>query len=250
MGRRGRTGDHLRGPRAGPGLIARLRLSRRIRTSRPRRRRAPSAGCARAGSAPGRPRARAPPRPRRTARAGQHVRAHRAEQVVAGQPRVVADRVERHQRGLRAVGVQHRDRAVELDHRRRRQLGERVVERDDRLPVGVLERAGPAWQAAIAACTVYGPRGRPSLIARSSGREPVLDQRAVPARPVLVLEQDGAPPSPRASNRDACSSISATRPCTSGSRGSSPASTRPSRIASSARSRRTQRRRRSPRTPR
>src|SRR5690349_5194816 len=70
----------------------------------------------------------------RTPEPDQHVRAHRAEQVVPGEPGVVPDRVERRERRLGTVRVQHRDRAVELDHGRRCQLRERVVERRDGLP--------------------------------------------------------------------------------------------------------------------
>ena len=78
-----------------------------------------------------------------------------------------------------------------------------------------------AWQAAIAACSAYGPeRAAQRLGARERG-EAAADEQLVPARAVLVEEQDRlarrARRAPRA--REAWISISATRPCTSGSSG-------------------------------
>ena len=150
---------------------------------------------------------------------GQHVRPHRAEQVVAGEPRVVADRVERHERGLRPVGVQDGDRAVELDHRRRGQLRERVVEGRRSPPSRCPRTSGhgcgtprspPARCTDRAACPASSRGPAPRARARS-GCGPRTDGPG----------PGSSTPSPRASNRDACSSISATSPCTSGSRGRS-----------------------------
>ena len=63
------------------------------------------------------------------------------------------------------------------------------------------------------------------------------DERPVPAGPVLVGEQHQAPSGAvRAGRRDSVSSISASRPITSGSSGMSWASSRPSLIASAHRS--------------
>ena len=66
-------------------------------------------------------------------------------------------------------------------------------------------------------------------------REPAPDQQLVPARAVLIEQQDrlAVAADARARARDAWISISATRPCTSGSSGASSASTRPRRSASS-----------------
>ena len=108
-----------------------------------------------------------------TAEAAQDVGAGRAEQVVAGEPRVAGDRVQRRQRGFGPIGVQDRDRAVELDDRRRRQLSERVVEGDDRLPVGLLERARPRVAGGDRGLD-RGPNGRRNATARSSAARPCV----------------------------------------------------------------------------
>ena len=90
------------------------------------------------------------------------------------------------------------------------------------------------WQAAIAACSVYLPAAPPVAYARSNAASP---------RPISIQSQRerswssrriGSPFGPtRARAREACSSISADSPCTSGSPGSSAASMRPSRSPSS-----------------
>lgn len=74
----------------------------------------------------------------------QDVGAHRTVEVVAPQAGVVGDRVEHSQGGGRAVGVQERDRAVQLHDRGGGHLGQRLVEGRDRLPVrlGEADRAG------------------------------------------------------------------------------------------------------------
>ena len=53
---------------------------------------------------------------------GQQIAAHARQQVVAGQRRLVRERVDERQPGGRPVGHADRDRAVELDDRRRRHL--------------------------------------------------------------------------------------------------------------------------------
>ena len=97
---------------------------------------------------------------------------------------------------------------------------ERVVERGDARPVGVRRRSrARAWQAAIAACSAYGPRAPPSASARVERREPAADQQLIPARAVLIEQQDrlARRADARRATRDAWISISATRPWTSGS---------------------------------
>ena len=113
----------------------------------------------------------------------------------------------------------HGHRAVELHHRRRRELGERrrTARRcgPSRSPPGSRARA---WQAAIAACSAYGPRPPPSASARVERGQAAADQQPVPAPAVLVEQQDRLAGGPtRARSREAWISISATRPCTSGS---------------------------------
>ena len=115
-------------------------------------------------------------------------------------------------------------------------LRERGVERGDARPVGVARRVrARAWQAAIAACSAYGPRAPPSASARVERGQAAADQQLVPARAVLVEQQDrlARRADARARAREAWISISATRPCTSGSSGASSARMRPRRSASS-----------------
>ena len=47
-----------------------------------------------------------------------------------------------------------------------------------------------AWQAAIAACRAYGPRAPPSSLRALERREAAADQQLVPARAVLLEQQD------------------------------------------------------------
>ena len=92
-----------------------------------------------------------------------------------------------------------------------------------------------AWQAAIAACSAYGPRAAAERLGARERREAAADQQLVPARAVLVEQQDRLAVARRCARamRDAWISISATRPCTSGSSGASSARMRPRRSASS-----------------
>ena len=62
--------------------------------------------------------------------------AGRVGQVIVGQVAAGQDRVDQRQAGRRAVAHGDGDGAVELDHRRRRQPQQHVVERDDLGPVG------------------------------------------------------------------------------------------------------------------
>jgi hypothetical protein len=121
----------------------------------------------------------------------EQVRASRVEQVVVVE--VVLERCEQRESTLGTVGHRDRDRAVELDHRRGRGLGEPVVQRGDLRPVGVL---GPGRSR-----VERGDRALQLVRTRSSGEEgPVqggetlVDHRVVPAGTILVLEQDHRPP--------------------------------------------------------
>ena len=102
-------------------------------------------------------------------------------------------------------------------------------------------RAARAWQAAIAACSVYGPAG--------AGQR----QRAVQRRQAVVINnrfhlerswsssRTGAPPGPtRAPMREAWIDNSDNNPCASTSRGASATSVRARRSASKQRSGRSQ----------
>ena len=75
-----------------------------------------------------------------------------------------------------------------------------------------------AWQAAIAACSAYGPGAPPSASARSSAASPRRISSWSQRARSWSSSRIGSPVGPRARReRDAWISISATRPCTSGS---------------------------------
>ena len=74
-----------------------------------------------------------------------------------------------------------------------------------------------AWQAAMAACSPYGPARRRAGRTLQRG-QPTADQELVPAIAVLVSEEDRlARTATRARAREAWISMRATRPCASGS---------------------------------
>ena len=92
-----------------------------------------------------------------------------------------------------------------------------------------------AWQAAIAACSAYGPERAAERLGPLERGQAAADQQLVPAARGSGRAAGSArrPGPTRAADRDAWISISATRPCTSGSFGTSSARIRPSRSASS-----------------
>ena len=98
-----------------------------------------------------------------------------------------------------------------------------------------------AWQAAIDACSPYGPSALPARSARSSAARP-RRMRTWSQRPRSCSGSSTGSPDgdTRARSREAWISMSATRPCTSGSPGVSSARIRPSRSASWHRAGRTQ----------
>ena len=130
-----------------------------------------------------------------------------------------------HQRepALRAVRHRHRDRAVERDDRAALDREQPVVGAGDGQPVG------PA-----VAHVLDGDERLQHVRAFTAERERALhesaalgDRRLVPARAVLVLEQDEPPAaSTRASRRESCRRISASSASASGSSGISAHSTR------------------------
>ena len=93
------------------------------------------------------------------------------------------------QPGGRPVGHADRDRPVELDHRRRRDVRQHLVQRGDPRPVGLLggrrpgrgrRRSRPAARTGRVAAERLGPLQRGQAAA---------DQQPVPAPPVLVRQQ-------------------------------------------------------------
>ena len=98
------------------------------------------------------------------------------------------DRLEHREAGQRAVGHPDRDRAVDLDHRRRVEPGERTVQQRDLRPVGLRDGGRLRVQR--------GDRGlqlvRAGFAAGQRAVEyarPLGDQGAVPPGPVLLGER-------------------------------------------------------------
>ena len=174
---------------------------------------------------------------RRCGRASQQVAAHAGQQVV------VAQRAARRrsasttlQPRLRPVGHRDGDRAIEFDHRRG------ACARRAR-------RTAPAMRGQSVSCAVRrarmarGDRGLQRIRARGAA-EAFGALAAPPARAGCSRRSQrarswsssriGVPSgSMRAPTREACNSISASRPCTSGSPRREPARMRPRRKASS-----------------
>ena len=122
------------------------------------------------------------------------VAAEPAEQVGPGGVEVAVvleagDRVDRGEAVLRAVGHGDCDRAVQLDDRRGLQ---RAAARRRAATICGQSLVSPVWQAAIAAWSWYGP-GRPRRQRGLDERTALGDLVLVPARAVLVLQQDELP---------------------------------------------------------
>jgi hypothetical protein len=124
-----------------------------------------------------------------------------------------------------------RDGPIEIDHRRRHDRAQRVVERRYPRPVRVRESARAAWQAAIAACSAYGPFDAAQGFGALQGGESPRRIRSWSQRARFCsVRSTGAPSGAvRAGRRDAWISISASRPKTSGSSDATPARMRPRR---------------------
>jgi hypothetical protein len=119
-----------------------------------------------------------------SAQAAQQVGADRVEQVVPAEIEAVHDG----EGGGRALDLGHRDRAVERDHRARRDGQQLVVQRQDLIPVG----GGRDGRVAVHGAD----RGLDLVRARLAAAQALPDQgltlgdqRVVPARPVLLAEQ-------------------------------------------------------------
>ena len=119
----------------------------------------------------------------------KEIGACRRQQVVSGEHARVVERVHEPQPGLRSVGHPDRDRAIELDDRRRDHPRELLVERGDLHPVG----RGRVARGRM----TRGDRGlhliRAGLTAAERGIEEIEtvgDRARVPLGPVLFLERD------------------------------------------------------------
>ena len=91
----------------------------------------------------------------------------------------------------RAEGHGHGHGPVQLHHRRRGDLGQGVVEGGDARPVGLSAWRARAWQARDGRLEGVGAEGSPAERLGAGQRgQAAPDQEPVPARPVLVQEQD------------------------------------------------------------
>ena len=66
------------------------------------------------------------------------------------------------------------------------------------------KRRARAWQAAMAACSTYGPGLPPQGLGALERRQPAANQQLVPAGPVLVGQQDRLAARPDAGGRPGC----------------------------------------------
>jgi hypothetical protein len=111
----------------------------------------------------------------------EQVSAHRGQQLVVGQRPLGAQRLHHVERRPRAERHPDRDGAVQLHDRRRNELGERVIKRDDALPVGVLRDP----RLRVAGGDGGLPRVRPERAAAAQRAlergEAAADQQPVPA---------------------------------------------------------------------
>src|SRR6266571_714903 len=130
---------------------------------------------------------------------GQQVAPDRGELGVAGQDGLAGERVGDFQALARAEGHADGDRAVQLDHRGRGQVGEHHVQRGDALPVGVLDRRRPRVAGGDLGLHGVAARRIVDPLRPGQGGQAAADQQPVPAPPVLVGEQDrlaGRPAAP------------------------------------------------------
>ena len=113
----------------------------------------------------------------------------RVSEVVVGEVAAIQDILDQDQPGLRSVSHRNRHGAVQLDHGRRDQAYQQVVEADDLRPV----RSGDAWRL-----RVHRRDGRlDGVRAEPAGRQrpphqcrSFYDLLVVPQRAVLFLERD------------------------------------------------------------
>ena len=164
----------------------------------------------------------------------QQVAAHAGDQVVVRERRLVAQRVDELEPGGRPERHPQRDGAVELDHGRAACAGRarRRARRSapSRRPPPSSRARGRRRSPPAARTARRAGRGAARARARRArGRSAAGPSAPGPGRAAAPAPRAGPT---RARSRDACSSISATSPWTSGSSGMSSATMRPSRSAS------------------
>ncbi|MEU8245219.1 pentapeptide repeat-containing protein [Nonomuraea sp. NPDC048916] len=122
---------------------------------------------------------------------GQQVAAHAGQAVVALESRFGDQRVGQLQARFGAVGHGHRDRAVELHHRRGQHPGEHRVEGGDLRPVGLLGTAGPRVAGGDGGLQHVRAKGAAGPPGAQQGGEAAADEELVPAAAVLLVQHDG-----------------------------------------------------------
>src|SRR5438067_767594 len=125
-----------------------------------------------------------------TAEPGEEVAAHARQEVVALERRLRGQRIDELEARRRPERHRERDRPIQLHDGRRRNLGERIVERRDRCPVRLLRSARLR--------VTGGDRGLERVRTKRTTesrcalkcRETATDQELVPPRAVLIEQQD------------------------------------------------------------
>ena len=123
------------------------------------------------------------------ARAAEQLGMRRVQRLVAGERRVVEERGEHIQPRRRPVRPAHRDGAVDLHHRRRREPPQLAVELGDPRPVGLARRSARPCAARRSPPRAGKAPARRRAIARSRAVRPLPDPPRVPQRAVLVVER-------------------------------------------------------------
>src|SRR5262249_26835157 len=116
----------------------------------------------------------------------EEIAAHAREKMIRRERRLVRERVDQREPRIGPVRHRDRDRAIQLDDRRLRELRERVVERDDALPIRLRGRAC----ARMAARDRSLQRVRTEWLLQRFGarerRETATYEELIPARAILI----------------------------------------------------------------
>ena len=123
----------------------------------------------------------------------QEVAADGRQKVVRLERRLRNERVHKVKSGSGTKSHPHGDGPVQLDHRRRGELRDRVVERRNARPVGLgcgrrssMARGNRRLQSVWA-------HGVPELLGTLERRQAAANEQAIPARPVLIKQEDRLP---------------------------------------------------------
>lgn len=136
------------------------------------------------------PRARTPLAPVEAAELEEKVAAHAGQKVVGLEGRLRGERVDELETGCRTEGHGERDRTIQLDDRGRHELGQSVVERGDALPVCFCRSARASVTRGDGGLERIRAEGTPEFFGALQRRETATDEDVIPARAVLIEEQD------------------------------------------------------------